>query len=61
MQKYLLARALPAEMPLWNWNLAGTNNFHPTDFCRAEMKKPTMLSNKSSTDMILCGESDFGE
>jgi len=47
MQTYL--RAGSAEMPLRNWYPAGTHNFHPTDFYRAEMKKPTMLSNKSST------------
>jgi len=47
MQKYL--RAGPAQMPLGNWYPAGTYNFHPKDVCRAEMKKPTMLSNKNST------------
>jgi len=39
----------PAKMHLGNWYTAGTHNFHPTDFCQAEMKKPTMSSNKSST------------
>jgi len=37
----------PAEMPLVSWYPASTHHFHPTDFCRAEMKEPTMLSNKA--------------
>ena len=36
-------------MPLRCWYNCGTKNFHQADFCLAEMKKPTMLRNKSST------------
>ena len=36
-------------MPLPCWYNCGTNHLHQADFCLAEMKKPTMLSNKSST------------
>ena len=43
-------RADHAKMPLWNWYPAGTNHFGQADFCLAEMKKPTMLSNKSSPE-----------
>jgi len=35
-------------MPLWSWFNCGTNHFHQADFCLGEMKKPTVLSNKSS-------------
>jgi len=46
MQKYV--RAGPAEMSFGNWYPAGTHDFLPTYFRQMEMKKPTMLSNKSS-------------
>jgi len=36
-------------MPLGCWYNCGTNHFHQADFCLAEMKKPNVLSNKSST------------
>ena len=36
-------------MPLRSWYNCGTNHFQQADFCLAEMKKPTMLSNKRST------------
>jgi len=36
-------------MPLRCGYNCGTNHFHQVDFCLAEMKKPTRLSNKSST------------
>ena len=36
-------------MPLRSWYNCGTNHFHQADFCLAEMKKPTVLSNKCST------------
>jgi len=45
--KYLSAG--PSKMPLRCWYNCGTNHFHQADFCLAEMNKPTMLSNKSST------------
>ena len=38
----------PSEMPLQSWYNCGTNRFHQAYFCLAEMKKPTMLSNKRS-------------
>ena len=47
MLKYL--RAGPSKMPFRSWYNYGTNHFHQADFCLAEMKKPTMLSNKGST------------
>ena len=45
--KYL--RAGPAEMPFQNWYTANTNHFRLTDFCQAEIKHTTGLSNKPST------------
>jgi len=46
--KYL--RAGPAEMPFQNWYTANTNHFRLTDFCQAEMKNTTGLSNKHRTE-----------
>jgi len=45
MYKYL--RAGPSEMLLPRWYNCGTNYFLQADFCLAEMKKPTVLSNIS--------------
>jgi len=45
--KYL--RAGPAEMPFQTWYTANTNHFRLTDFCQAEIKNTTGLSNKPST------------
>ena len=46
--------------PLRSWYNCGTNHFHQADFCLAEMKKPTMLSNKSSTAWS-CAENQLFE
>jgi len=45
--KYL--RAGPAEMPFETWYTTNTNHFRLTDFCQAEIKNKTGLSNKAST------------
>ena len=42
-------RAGPSKMPLRCWYNCDTNHFDQADFCLAEMNKPTMSSNKSST------------
>ena len=42
-------RAGPSKMTPRCWYICGTNHFDQADFCLAEMKKPTMLSNKSIT------------
>jgi len=42
-------RAAPAEMPFQIWYTANTNHFRLTDFCQAEIKNITGLSNKPST------------
>ena len=44
--KYL--RAGPAEMPFQTWYTANTNHFRLTDFCQAEIKITTRLSNEPS-------------
>ena len=36
-------------MHVWSWLNSGTNHFNQADFCLPEMKKPTILSNKSDT------------
>jgi len=45
--KYLSAG--PAEMPFQNCYTANTKHFRLTDFCQAEIKNTTGLSNKPST------------
>jgi len=45
--KYL--RAGPAKMPFQTWYTVNTNHFRLTDFCQAEIKDTTVLSNKPST------------
>jgi len=45
--KYL--RAGPAEMPFQNRYTISTNYFRLTDFCQAEIKNTTGLSNKHRT------------
>jgi len=42
-------------MHLWSWLNSGTNHFNQADFCLPEMKKPTILSNKSDT-ALSCAE-----
>ena len=46
---YESCKNIHSKMPLRSWYNCGTNHFHQADFCLAEMKKPTMLSNKRST------------
>jgi len=54
-------RAGPSRMPLRSWYNCGTNHFHQADFCLAEMKKPTVLSNKCSSALSCAEDQMFVE
>ena len=49
MSLYKICKGWPfQDAPIRCWYNCGTNHFHQADFCLAEMKKPTVLSNNWS-------------